>query len=346
VRVDDDGTVHLSARSIPLPCSVSDEARAELAAPRRPRPAFPPLRDKELWTSYIETVNELLEPGVNLLLETNRDRAMVKSTTIGGVTVHVGTPVTVAERSRDRVWINVHGGAFIYGAGRRAQAEAVATAAEWECVVYSIDYRVPPDHPYPAALDDVVTVYRELLQRHEARNIVISGESAGGNLGLAAVLKARDAGLSVPGALILASPQCDLTESGDTFHTLRHIDCRLPVPMPEPVALYAAGRDLTEPLLSPLFAHFGAGFPPTYIQSGTRDLFLSNCVRLHRALRNAGIDAELHVWEAAPHGGFTSSNGTEAAEAHAEQARFLTRHENGLPQKSEIASTQSPTVVI
>jgi monoterpene epsilon-lactone hydrolase len=88
----------------------------------------------------------------------------------------------------------------------------------------------------------------------------------------------------------------------------------------------AAGADVTHPYLSPIFADFGAGFPPTYIQSGTRDLFLSNRVRLHRALRNGGVEAELHVWEAGLHGGYRLTGAPEAAEEHEEQARFLARH--------------------
>ncbi len=103
---------------------------------------------------------------------------------------------------------------------------------------------------------------------------------------------------------MLLTPEADLTESGDTFATNLGIDSVLTASLAGSIALYADGHDLTDPYLSPLFGDFSAPFPPTLLQSGTRDLFLSNTVRLHRKLRAAGIAAELHVFEAMPHGGF------------------------------------------
>jgi epsilon-lactone hydrolase len=326
VRADEDGTIHLGVRAIPLPQSVSEEARRVLATPRTPQRRYPPRDDKQAWRELIAEANASFAPAVQLAQQLSAERATTETTTIDGVTVHVGTPTALPEGNRDRAWIVVHGGGLILLGGPWARAEAGLTAATRECVAYSVDYRMPPDHPYPAAVDDVVTVYRKLLDRYEPRNIVISGTSAGANVAPAAVLKARDQGLPIPGALLLLTPECDLTESGDTFHTLRDLDPRLPRPLPESIALYADGHDLTHPYLSPIFADFGPGFPPTYIQSGTRDIFLSNSVRLHRALRNSEIEAELHVWEAALHGGFVMSGAPEGAEELAEQARFLRKH--------------------
>ena len=99
------------------------------------------------------------------------------------------------------------------------------------------------------------------------------------------------------------TPEVDLTESGDSFAANLGIDTILGLLMPVNL-LYAAGHDLAHPYLSPLFGDFTKGFPPTFLQAGTRDLFLSNTVRMHRALRHAGVHAELHVFEAMPHGGF------------------------------------------
>jgi acetyl esterase/lipase len=125
----------------------------------------------------------------------------------------------------------------------------------------------------------------------------------------------------LPAAVGLFTPEVDLTESGDTFHTNRDIDVVLRGGLPEMNLLYANGADLAHPYLSPIFADFTKGFPPTFIQTGTRDLFLSNSVRIHRALRKAGIDAELHVGEAMPHGGF--GNAPEDRELRDEFRRFL-----------------------
>src|SRR5262249_30931515 len=156
----------------------------------------------------------------------------------------------------------------------------------------SVDYRTPPAHPFPAALEDCFAVYRQLLAEAPGRKIVIGGSSAGGNLAAAVTLLIRDRGLRPPAAVVLLTPEVDLTEAGDTFRTNALLDENLKVGVPECNSLYAAGHDLRDPYLSPLFADFTQGFPPTFIQSGTRDLFLSNSVLMHRKLRRASIDAE------------------------------------------------------
>ena len=168
---------------------------------------------------------------------------------------------------------------------------------------WSVDYRMPPDHPYPAALDDCLAAYRALLDIRPPEQIVIDGSSAGGNLAAALLLRARDEGLPMPAALVLISPEADLTESGDTFKTNEGIDYVIVQGLPDTVALYAGGHDIRDPYLSPVFGEF-TGFPPTLLQSGTRDILLSNTVRLHRRMRASRVEAELHVWEAMPHGGF------------------------------------------
>jgi monoterpene epsilon-lactone hydrolase len=326
VSVDDDGTIHLGPRTIPLPRSISEEARRSLAIPRAPQRTVPPLDDKEGWRQLVARVNATFLPAVDRALKRTDGRATVETTTVAGVTVHVATPTDATEANRERAWITIHGGGFIFLAGPWARAEAGMTAAEWQCVTYGIDHRNPPDDPFPAAVDDVVAVYRELLERYEPRNIVISGASAGGNIASAGILKARDEGLPLPGVLILDTPLTDATQSGDTFQTMRQIDAKAPELPMEPTLLYAGDHDLAHPYLSPIFADFNAGFPPTYIQSGTRDLLLSSSVQMHRALRNAEIDAELHIWEGAPHSAFLLTGAPEEAEAHAERARFLAKH--------------------
>jgi epsilon-lactone hydrolase len=152
----------------------------------------------------------------------------------------------------------------------------------------------------------------------------VAGASAGGNLSAALLLRAKDEGLPMPAAVVLGTPEVDLTESGDTFATNLGVDTLLRRLMPVNL-LYAAGADLADPYLSPLFGDFGRGFPPTVLTSGTRDLFLSNTVRMHRALRAAGVPAELHVLEAGPHGGFWGQ-APEDAEIAADVRRFLDAH--------------------
>jgi acetyl esterase/lipase len=201
---------------------------------------------------------------------------------------------------------------------------AIARATALGVRVFGVDYRMPPSHPYPAPLDDCVGAYRHLLAHHHRAHIAIGGLSAGGNLAAATLLRARDEALPMPAAAVLLTPELDLTESGDSFATNRTIDVALPDPLPEANHLYAAGADLAHPYLSPLFGDFTKGFPPTFLQTGTRDLFLSNTVRMHRALLQAGQEAELHVWEAMPHAGFGGGTPEDVEMMQAVRA-FLTR---------------------
>ena len=124
----------------------------------------------------------------------------------------------------------------------------------------------------------------------------------------------------MPAGLMLLSPQADLTESGDSFQVNQLVDVILPGSLMRNNQLYAADAELSHPYLSPLFGDL-TGFPPSFLQSGTRDLFLSNTVRMHRALRQAGVPADLHVFEAMPHGGFMG-NTPEDRDLAVEVTRF------------------------
>lgn len=166
-----------------------------------------------------------------------------------------------------------------------------------------------------------MAAYRYVLERHAPSRIVVGGRSAGGNLAVAMLLRAKDEGLPMPAGIILLSPEVDLTESGDSFQVNQMVDVVLPGSLMRNNALYAGGADLSHPYLSPLFGDL-KGLPPAFLQSGTRDLFLSNAVRMHRALRQADVDAELHVFEGMPHGGF-QGNTPEDDDLAAEIARFI-----------------------
>ena len=322
--LDENGNLRIGPRVIPPPKSISPQAQKFLASPAMlPQTDPPPGHEKEAWRKRIARFNAALDPVAQQMLDSAP--ATVETKTIAGVTVHVGTPKTMPERNRGRARMVLHGGGMVLLAGKFAMADAAMAAARTECVAYSVDYRVPPDHPYPAAIDDSVAVYRELIKTHQPGNLVISGSSGGGNLAAAAALKIRDLGLPLPAGLVLLTPELDLTESGDTFETNRHLDVVLKTGLPEMIELYAGGHDLKDPYLSPLFADFTKGYPPTFIQTGTRDLFLSNSVRMHRALLRAGIEVELHVWEAMPHGGFGGTT-PEDAELQAEVKRFIEQH--------------------
>jgi monoterpene epsilon-lactone hydrolase len=196
------------------------------------------------------------------------------------------------------------------------------TAALHGVRCYSVDYRAPPEHPAPAALDDCVAVYRELIKRYKPENIIVGGGSAGGNLTAALGLRVRDEGLPQPAALVLMTPAGDMTYSGDTMETNKVVDVVLGGGNLDQLRdIYVAGHDPRQPYLSPVFGDFTKGYPPTFLQSGTRDLLLSDTVRLHTAMHRAGIPAELHVYEGMPHGGFWGA--PEDDGVNADVARFV-----------------------
>jgi epsilon-lactone hydrolase len=320
--MDGSNGVHLSERTIPVPKSISPEAQASLAMVRPAQAPFPALTDKAGWLARIEQMNT----GMAAMMREPLMALPVTSASeiIAGVPVFVTEPAAVPAENQDKALLYFHGGGLVLLGGEPTGLFARMEAFANRCKVYAVDYRNPPDHPYPAALDDCVAVYRELLKTYKPSQIVISGASGGGNLAASVPLKIRDIGLPLPAAVGLFTPEVDLTESGDTFHTNRDIDVILRGGLPEMNLLYANGADLADPYLSPLFADFTKGFPPTFIQTGTRDVFLSNSARIHRALRKAGIDAELHVWEAMPHGGFGGA--PEDQEMRVEFAHFLSKH--------------------
>jgi epsilon-lactone hydrolase len=312
-----EAVLHVPARDVPVPPSVSPEARAALSQPRIVAAPYPELDDLDGWRAIIAEVDQAI---LDLWSDTSAE-VEVEDTVVEGVPVYVAAPHGPAGGDR-RVYLDVHGGALVMGAGAVCRALAAAAAPRIGARLWSIDYRMPPDHPYPAALDDCVAVYRALLEDRRPEEIVVGGVSAGGNLAAALVLRARDEGLPLPAGLVLHTPEVDLTESGDSFRTNLGVDTTLPRSLMPANLLYAGGHDLTDPYISPLFGDFTKGFPPTLLTAGTRDLFLSNTVRMHRALRAAGVPAELHLLEAAPHGGFFRTS-PEERELEAEVRRFL-----------------------
>ncbi|WP_030436824.1 alpha/beta hydrolase [Actinoplanes subtropicus] len=301
-----------------VPTSVSERARQFLAVPRAPS-SWPAPDDVEGWEKHIAAVDSAI---LSRFASAAQLPVTVEDRDISGVRTYVARPEGVPAESGP-IFLDIHGGALIMCGGPVCRATTALTAMTSGMITWGVDYRMAPRHPYPAGLDDCVAVYRELLEIRDPADIFVGGVSAGGNLAAALIVRAKDEGLPMPAALVLGTPELDLTESGDTFHTNLAYDTVLGSLMAVN-RLYAAGHDLAHPYLSPLFADV-TGFPPTYLQSGTRDLFLSNTVRMHRRLRAAGIDAELHVGEAMPHSGFTGDT-PEDLDLAAERRRFLDRH--------------------
>lgn len=306
----------------PPPRSISSEAQhaLERLAARPPMPPMPQLSDLEGWRAYVRARDEQIVSGYFSRVPVPEGTRIVRRE-IAGVAVYDIAPPGVSSDAAE-ILIDIHGGGFTQLGGDACRVTGIVAALRAGVRTLSPDYRMPPDHPYPAALDDITAVYRAVLRTHAPSSLVMSGASAGGNLCAASILRLRDAGVPLPVAAVLLTPQADLTETGDTFRTLDGVDPALTDSgLTERIALYADGRNLSNPLLSPIFADFARGFPPSFLQSGTRDMFLSNTVRLHRALRRGGIEAELHIFEAMPHGAFGGT--PEDAELGAEVRRFI-----------------------
>lgn len=314
------GKLVLAAREVPPPAHLSDEAREFLMMTPASRTPFPTTNDSASWAAYIESRNAAFQDKFGPRLVEAMKR--VQSNRLGDACVYIAEPHV--DLQPGKVCLSIHGGAFMLQGGALVAYDAWRTSSQTGCLTFSVDYRMPPVHPYPAGLDDCLAAYVRLLADWPAQDIFIVGVSAGGNLAAAMVLRAIDEGLPTPAGLVLRTPEVDLTEPGDSFHTHIGLDNVLPTRLRPINLVYAADHPLGHPYLSPLNGTFTEAFPPTLVQSGTRDLFLSNSVRMHRRLRDAGVDAELHVWEAMPHAGFGGTS-PEDQEVWAEIRRFMAR---------------------
>lgn len=226
----------------------------------------------------------------------------------------------------DKVLIYLHGGGYILGSAKTNVALPVRINQFSDIPVLSIEYRLAPEHPFPAGLMDALGAYRWLLDNgRNAESIGVFGDSAGGGLALALALIARDEGLPLPGALAVLSPSTDQTRSGDTQTTLAAFDPILGPGSGTPGHLYAGDEPLTNPLISPIYADL-TGIGPLLIQVGTRERLLSGSVRLARSAREAGVDVTLDVWEGMWHVWQDHPTIPEAEQASREISEFFRRH--------------------
>ena len=244
----------------------------------------------------------------------------------------IGRPATVAgvpvvsfaadeqALGADRVIVHLHGGAFVLGSPTASAALAVGVAQRTGLPVVSVDYRLAPEHPCPAATEDIVNVCRGLSESQPVA--AIFGESAGANLSLAAAIALRDSDEALPARLGLLSPWVDMTCSGDTYRTLLAADPVLGPLDPPAFATAYEVADTADPRASPLFADL-SGLPPSLIQVGSREILLSDSCRLEGALRRAGVDVVLNVWDGLWHGWQLQYRVPEANQALDDLAAFL-----------------------
>lgn len=314
------------ARNLPSPPTVSPALQSLIAAEP---PAYWNLHPKtaQEWKTWVRGFADVSARALPRLRE--RMGVTAVSGNMGGVPVFTLTPTDLPKATRDHILLHFHGGGYVLGPGESGTQEAILMAGMGKFKVVSVDYRMAPDFPYPAAIDDAVTVYRELLKTTPAKKIGVFGTSTGGGMSLILALRAKAEGLPLPAAIAAGTPWTDLTKTGDSYFTNQGVDNILVSYdgwLGDAAQLYAAGHDLKDPMLSPVYGDV-SGFPPTLLTSGTRDLFLSNTVRMHLKLRQAGVPADLIVFEGMSHAHYhMAADAPETAFHFNELGRFFRRY--------------------
>ncbi len=311
-----DGTAHVT-RVAPVPATVSPEAQKSLAK-QWPDDATPqPLAERrsstDTWQAGAGKAFEALYP------------VDVQSSTLAGVPVRIITPPDIPAGYRDRVLLNLHGGGFNSDSGSLTESVPVAALSRTKTI--AVLYRLAPEHPFPAALDDAIAVYREVLKTHKPKNVAIFGTSAGAILTGEVAARLKQLGLPEPGALGIFSGFGDWANRGDSeaIFSLRGLAGHLDVPRTQTHNEYATTTDLKDPVLSPIYSDL-QGMPPTLFITSTRDMLLSGTTILHRAFLRAGDDAQLVVFEALPHAFWNDHSLPESREADEIMARFFTNN--------------------
>jgi acetyl esterase/lipase len=210
--------------------------------------------------------------------------------------------ITVAGTEPRHVVLYFHGGVYVLGDAFQAAGLASQLGRRTRAKVISVDYRLAPEHPYPAAVDDALAAYEALLHDGTApSDIAFAGESAGGGLAVATLVNARDHGLPLPAAAFAMSPYADLTLAGTTMETKRAADPLLSREnLQARVPDYTSGQDAAVGLISPVFADL-SGLPPLIIQAGTHEVLLDDAVRLARHAATADVEVTLDITPGVPH---------------------------------------------
>lgn len=342
LAVDNDGTVHVPAMSVPVSSYLSPEGKAYLAEHlkqvQRPEMLVQVNGVPPLLAGYLE-----------------RQRALFaverEDTNIGGVHAYIYTPKEgIAGSNKKRVLIDLHGGGFSGCWPGCAELESLPIAALGRIRVVSLDYREGPKYQFPAASEDVAAAYRELLKSYRAQDIGIYGCSAGGMLTGMSVAWFQRHGLPAPGAVGMFCAGATLGEGGfgfggdATYTALPLGEGRAPPPAAAPPAPatpgatgggaakrsglgYLANADPHDPLVAPAASAEVLGkFPPTLIITGTRGFEVSSALYTHSQMVRLGVDAELHVWEGMFHGFFYNPDVPESRDCYDVIVKFFARH--------------------
>ncbi len=317
--IDEQGTAHVT-RVIPVPQDLSPEAQKSISrqvpdevppqslADRRASQDANDARRKVEWTRLCP----------NTIVESK----------IAGIPVHIVTPEGMPAGNKDKVLINLHGGSFNADSG--SYAESIPVAGYSKMKVVAVLYRLAPENPFPAAVDDGIAVYKDMLKTYKPAHIAIYGTSAGASLTGEIAVRIKQLGLPMPGALGLFSTLDNFAFMGDSWSifTLAGLAGHLTPPDSSTHdAYYVGSTNVKDPVLSPIYADLH-GLPPALFISSERDALLSSTSNLHRAYVRAGVDARLVVFDGLPHAFWYNPNLPESIEASHIMADFFVKELN------------------
>jgi acetyl esterase/lipase len=320
-----DGTLPVRAYNLPVSRFLSPEARNVYIAENRTTDEL-----LERCTSGTNTekaavalrrcIGPLFEKSIAKLKA--RYPVKIEPKTIGGIYTEVVTPAAgIAPENKNRVLIDVHGGGFTIGSRTESQVESIPIAAVGKIKVVSVDYRLAPEHQFPAASQDVAAVYRALLKEYQPKNIGIYGCSAGGLLTAQSLAWFQKEGLPTPGAAGMFCAAAAYWDEGDSGYYVNG------GPQPPNQNPYLKNADLKDPLVFPLNSPAVlAKFPPSLLVVATRDFALSSVVQTHSELVRLGVDADLHVWEGLGHAFFFNPDLPQSREMYDVTVKFFDKH--------------------
>ena len=314
--IDSNGTAHVT-RVVPVPQTISPEAQKSISRAEPDQGPPQPLEQRRKMTDAYTA--RAREEWSKLCPNTIVEEKMA------GVPVRIVTPDNLPAANKDKVLLNLHGGGFNSDSG--SYTESIPIASYTGIKVVAVLYRLSPEVKFPAAVDDSIAVYKELLKTYKPAHIVIYGTSAGAILTAEVAAKIKQLGLPMPAALGIFSGMGDFARDGDSqaMYALRGLAGHLDPPEPgahDP--FYVASTDPKDTILSPIYGDLH-GLPPTLFVTSGRDLLLSGTINLHRAYLLAGVDARLIVYDALPHAFWYNPQLPEAIEANHFMADFFVK---------------------
>ena len=316
--IDANGTAHVT-RVVPVPQTVTPEAQKSIGRAEPDQGPPQPLEQRRKMT-------DAYTAGARVQWTKLCPNTIVEEK-MAGIPVRIVTPENI-EKNKDKILMNLHGGGFNSDSG--SYTESIPIASYTGIKVVAVLYRLSPEVKFPAAIDDSIAVYKELLKTYKPQHIVIYGTSAGAILTAEVAAKIKQLGLPMPAGLGIFSGMGDFARAGDSIaiYALRGFAGHLDPPDPGAHDRYYVGEtDPKDPILSPIFGDLH-GLPPTLFVTSERDLLLSGTVNLHRAYLLAGVDARLVVYDGLPHAFWYDPGLPEAIQANHIMADFFLKQLN------------------